>query len=374
MNKKRGPPTSELPTSGMFKNRKFAVSDTAARRSELSAIGVETNKGASMKPVKVGNATQMLVPSSRAATIAAITEYSGISSYANASTQVQDETAMPRVFYSKIGRERLTVKRDANTNGLFVFYSNAKNREETAKHAARQNLAPETARAYSEYRGGAPLEAVDIKTIQDLSFEYLGKPKLGTDERYPTPKEVMEREKFFGMQNNQAGGMEVGGTERGFRTNKNVNAIIHGDAAGKMVFDGCPKDQDVLYFFCTRGNREKLDEKGFTKVNLDTLSGVYLSPGETANHRGTRTANPVELEENPIIFGFTFSEGGGVPKLEDAYDDNGYLVDPVFIKLGRYSYGMSSPQAGFDAKKAVYSMLENLKAGDFNFTLIPVKH
>lgn len=370
--KKRGPPTSNVPTQGKFKSRRFEVSNTNPRSGDLSGVGVST--GSKGKIIRGGNGMVAMVPNTRSSSLAAITGYMGSVSYAEAITQVPDDTYNPRVFYQKHAREPKLRRKDVNTDKMILFYRNPGKRAAVAEYARRQNLAPETARSYAQHVGGTPLEAVDFFTIPELNYMFAEEREITGSGPYPSPMEVMADYVLHGVQNNQAGGQEVGGEDRGFRPNKLVNCIIHGDAAGYQIWPDRPEDQDVLYLVVTRFSRADLEAAGLLRFILDPNTGTTRVPGDTGVHRGVKRSSDRQMVKNPLrIFPMT-AKGGGVPHVEDAYDDNGYKVTPLFIKIGRFSYDMTPPTGNFDPVRATVDLRTMMQAGTFNFSMIPVKH
>lgn len=366
LSRKRGPPSSDISTDGMFHNRSFNFRNTKPRTGDLAAAGLPSHERGAARSAEVARG-------SRPSSYGKIMSHMAGVPYSSATTQQSDEFYQPRVFYQKHVMENPLRTNDFNSNGFLVFFSNDPRRARAKEYAERKNLTPVMADAYIKRVGGSPLEAVFMNTPAEVNYHLAEETApVRSDSPMPTPLQMMKNHTFWGTQNNQAGGQEARGTDRGFAPNKLANPVIFGDCDGFNFWGDAP-EHAVLWLVVSRRPREQLEKEGLMEFYLDPNSDAPKRPGESLTSRNNewKTERP-KMCENPCHM-YAVWTYGMPPDVPDAYDDNGFYSPPFFLKIGRFGYQHTQSKGNFSQRKMCVDNREVLRAPKINYTLVPVQ-
>jgi len=365
LGKRKGPPTSDVGTiqGQMFAAHPFDLRNT---RRALGDMGRDIrvpmgNRGLSLDGMTKGG---VMVPDMRASSTAAIRAATSSNSYMNAVTQQGDPVFQPRVFYQfYIADQRVNdgKKDDFNTNGFLCFMCSS------AGRPGLDDAAPGVSRIPNfMIRNALPFGAVEQFVAPTLNYLFSCETmQLNYDGPYPSPRHMMSQFRFVGSQNNQVDGQGANGSKSNFEgTSKVVNHIIFGDSTCKNVWGPDVKEGDSLYIVVTRKSRKDLEKKRLLEFVLNPNHCSVVRPGELMLHRDTsRTRARPQLVENPLHLCFMYSPNNRAPPLPPAYDDNGFLVEPNFIFVGRFSYNNTLPNTPFDLERVATNAAEYMKTG-----------
>lgn len=366
MNRKRGPPTSNVPTSGKFENRGFSVRNTRPRTGDLAAANVSMRGAASSMMVK---------RASRPSSVGKVLSYMNGVPYNDATTQLSEEHIQPRVFYQKQVQMHPLLEKDFNSNGFIVFFSNDPRRQRAKDYAEKHALTPVVADAYLKRTTGAPLEAVfmNVPALINLELAEEPAPLEEVDMPMPSPKKLMRDHFLWGIQNNQTDGQEVRGTDNYSTGDKMVNPVIFGDADGYDFWGDAP-EHAVLWLVIQRFPRAELERHGHLDFYLNPNSNTRTRPGErlTARNKAWRGERP-NLCKNPCRM-YSAWTLGGEPDVSASYDDNGFYSEPHFIKIGRRGYTQTQPKGKVSVLKMFTDNREVLRAAKINMSFVPSEH